>query len=287
MGGNAFKNEDIRRISLREIPETLSFITETLNINGLDLPYLKNNLMGSVGKQDDSGDIDIAINDRPCVIIGQPDYPVFSLKYISSKCRNKLGDEFVNSSGLKGGQIQTLFPIMGDRKNGLIQVDFISGNPEWLKFSHYSPGLYKSQYKGVFISTILGVLAKSIILFREGENKISWGYDLEKGLHIRWEMILNKSKHTTSVNPDIFESKIQCPRFPRLGYLTNPQDIVRILFGGNTMVSDVDTMEKIVNILKNRNNFLDIKERTIQALLRSSMKKYHTYQSLSDLPLWK
>jgi hypothetical protein len=57
-GGNVFKQQPTQRINLSDIEPTVSFLSNIVGIN------LMKNLLGSTGKRETSGDLDIAINEN-------------------------------------------------------------------------------------------------------------------------------------------------------------------------------------------------------------------------------
>ena len=294
MGGNALK--DTRRISRDEIPATVSYISEMLQIPGLTSGYIRDNLMGSAGKQADSGDLDIAI-----------DKERFSIHEINDVCRNVLGNDRVSSNTLKGGQIQTAWPISGDPECGLVQVDFIAGDPEFLKFTHWSPGKDVSPYKGVFISTLFGVLAKMAKDYElhnpytdERIARVGLRYDLDKGFYRHWEVQKRPGQGVSPVDLHTWESKVGYwadkldlgfklpPHFTDLGYVTNPEDGLRLIYGAPVKPEEVTTFEdawaKVRVCYPHRVE--EAKERTIEALMRSGAKYDYTEEQLRNLPVW-
>jgi hypothetical protein len=265
-----------------------------LAMPNLSLAYIKANLMGSTGKQADSGDIDIAIDDSI--------FTMQDMQYINSFVRKYFGDQYANSKGMAGGQLNTAWPIAGDKANGYVQIDFILGDPTWLKFSHHSPGLDVSPYKGVWISTMLGVLAKFKKDYEkmdpEGNqiSRVGLAYDLEKGLQRKWKLQKVKNQGASEVSADEWESKAPSPveRFARIGYLTNPDDVVRILLGDDVKPSDVDTFEKLWEVIKQKSKagrlppIAEIKDRFADALLRSGDKKnYKTKEDILATPVFQ
>ena len=277
MGGNAFTNVDLTRIKREDIDSTLEFVASNLKIPGLTFSYLKENLMGSAGKQADSGDLDIAI-DRENFVLGE----------ISNACRAFLGDKFVKYGGLKGGQLNSAWPIRGDATNGYIQVDFIIGNTDWLKFSHRSPG-EASAYRGVYISTMLGVLAKMCKDYESfdpesGERiaRVGLRFDLEKGLKRQWQMQRRKGQGISKVDPDFWETHFNPPeggmppRFTRLGFVDEPEAVLQLLLPG-VGVDETDTFEKLWAQVSNHPKWADrldeAKERFMDAVNRSSAIK--------------
>ena len=300
MGGNAFNTNKIRRIKREEITPTLKHFVQTLNYDDLDWLYVSQNLMGSAGKQADSGDLDIAMDER--------NFDIQDLKNIAEKWRNIEGPEAVVSKHIKAGQLNLLVPIAGS--NEYVQLDLILGPRDWLKFAHHSPGKDFSPYRGVFISTLLAVLAKLKKSYElkvpkgspwaKGDDtriaEVIWGYNLEKGIIRKWRIKLKPEENLREVDPDFWESNLQkiankagvnvneVPRFSRTGYVTDPLDVLRILFDEPVKPSDVDTFEKLVAFVKNKvspEQWETIKNRTVETLWRSAAKK--EFKSIDDI----
>lgn len=286
MGGNTFLNNV--PIKKEDINGTLKYISEVLTPLNISYDYLKSNLIGSAGKKKISGDLDVAI-----------DKSIYLLEDINKVIRKKLGNEFVNSKAIKGGQLITLFPILGNKKYGLVQVDFILGNPNWIKFSHQSPG-DKSDYPGVYISTTLGVLAKMTKdyeyydkITKERIARVGLSLNLEKGLTRHWKLQKIKGQGLSKVDPNTWESKIhnghKLPiRFTRLGYIDDPSVVVDILLP-NINISQIETFENLYEIVKNhpkwRSRFKEFKDRLLTSIKKSGARKITDIQKnkLPDL----
>jgi len=312
-GGNAFKDPKvddlITRIKREDIDKTLHFVASTLKISGIDYDYLKTHMMGSAGKQADSGDLDIAVNAedqyRPFMNKVVLAFPKTMLNNIAAITKQKLGDQYVVTSGLPSGQINTAWPIAGDINNGLVQIDFIHGDADWLKFSHWSPGDI-SPYKGVWISTMLGVLAKLKKIYQypvkvnnplERKARLGWTYDLEKGLNLSAQAQKKEGMGMSKMDPDDWESYVgrkwpesNPPRIPRVGYVKNPDDVVRILLGDDVTPNHIRTFEDMWNVIKQKSldgdgtipySSNDIKQRFGEALVRSSTGK--DFKNLDDI----
>lgn len=297
LGGNAFKNVVLSRINREDIDATLRYMAQKLNYPGLDYEYFKNNLMGSTGKKTTSGDIDIALNAKE-----------FELGDISNHARKVLGDEYVSYQGVKGGQLNMAWPIAGLPDNGRIQIDFVIGNPEWLKFSHWSPG-DKSQYGGVYINTMLGVLSKMMKDYElwpdnaDGTNRddrlarVGLAFDLEKGLHRQWKLQRLKGQGLSKVDPDYWETNVKLPpgetkppRFARTGMIDNPEAVVDILFPG-VKPSQIETFEDLWNVIKKhpkwKGRLSEIKSRFINSVNRSSAIKNTTDGVVGEPEIFK
>lgn len=312
MGGNAFPNLTVDRVNRQDIKATMQDVVTRMNFPNLTLEYLENNLLGSAGKQPTSGDLDFAMNDRPAVFVGEENLPVFDLRQLAARAREVLPEGHVSTRTLRGGTFNTAWPVAGDFSNGLVQVDFMAGEPKWLKFSHYSPGLDRSGFKGVAISTMWGVLAKmrkDFEMFEDGSfnlgpvpnhckpygepmrtARVGLAYDLEKGLRRKWEVSLRKGQGPASVDPDVFETKVsQAPRFTRLGYVTDPDTVLTILFGCETRESDVTTFEEVVARIKAvmPSRYEEARERFLEAFSRSSGANGHNVEETANHPVWE
>lgn len=145
MGGLAFKDK-ARRILRAEINPTLEWLGERIQ---LDTEYMKSNKLGSAGKNETSGDVDINMDESR-----------FDIHEILGKLKATLGEENVKD-WTHVNQIFTCVPIRGDSTNGFVQIDFMFGDRVWQEFSYFSPG-YKSAYKGLFRTELI----KAAVAFR-------------------------------------------------------------------------------------------------------------------------
>lgn len=304
MGGNAFSN--VRRINRMEIaPTLLNFSRDT----GIKYNTLVQGMLGSTGKQETSGDIDIALDEKH--------YSRKTLRDVAEKLRNKnIG---LVTKGMRQGVINIAYPIYDS--NDFIQIDLMVGNREFLKFSHYSPGLDMSPYKGVWISTLFGVCAKrkyfvriqapsetprltekSVNILKEygffKSNEYadtrafsSWKYDLENGLYID-SYLFKKDQRVRYRDVGNFETAFfkqypdyDLPRIPRVEYIKNPQDIVSLIFGDQYVPEDFSTFEKTWEIVKEEfpDQLEGIVESTILQLVRSSSADKSNMKELLEI----
>lgn len=152
MGGNAFA-EKTRRILKSEIFDTIIWLE-----NEIQFPtgYMATHLLGSSGKKDDSGDVDLNI-----------DKTRFAFDDVVQRLVQKFG---ANNIKARPGtnQMFTCIPINGDARNGFAQFDFMFGDAEWQEFSYFSPGTEKGLYRTEFI--------KAWIAYRSDWVKIENGY---------------------------------------------------------------------------------------------------------------
>lgn len=147
-------------IHIDEINPTLKQLEKSLGIN------LRDNVLGSVGKMDFSGDIDVALQIKP------EDIPAFM---------KKLEKNPLISDMSKSSVIMTKVKIVdydqsksdGRPRTGFVQVDFMPGDPGWLKTYYHSPGR-DSQYKGVFRNIMIATIA-AVYDRQDSEEQIADG----------------------------------------------------------------------------------------------------------------
>lgn len=133
-------------IHISEIEPTLDALEKVLKID------LKNNVLGSVGKREFSGDIDVAIevdtDNIPELVKRLENTPevldIAKSSVIMTKVRIVGYDE----------SKQTTKP-----RTGFVQVDFMPGDPNWMKTYYHSPSEKESKYKGVFRNIMIATIA--------------------------------------------------------------------------------------------------------------------------------
>ena len=133
MGGKAFKGET-RRVTKDEVKSTVTWLGSQwpdykLN-KGLNL---HESVLGSAGKSDTSGDIDLNL-----------DITAYDQSKVADQLISLLGKENVIARP-GNNQIFTSVPVGGRGDDGRVQVDFMFGNYEWQKFSYYSPRVDKTK----------------------------------------------------------------------------------------------------------------------------------------------
>lgn len=285
MGGNSFNNtRRVHKSELKEILDDISYVTN------LSRDMIECNLLGSAGKQETSGDIDIVLDSNK-----------FNITKLSLIVRNYVGDDNISTRSLANKEFQTSWPV--PKTNDRVQVDFISGDVEWLKFTHYSPG-DKSDYKGVFLTVLFGVLAK---IQKEFEvysldnirfAKVGFSFDTTKGLHRVWKLKCKQSENIKKVSPEYWETNfdkvakkhnksMKTPRFGRTGFITDPEAIIHILFQDQKLnMKDVDTFEKAWEKTKEKfpSQLKEIKHRVIESLNRNSV--FLSRKELENLSIW-
>lgn len=164
MEGGSMPNAGAIHIS--EIEPTLKKLEKYLNID------LRNNTLGSVGKKEYSGDIDIALDIKP------EDIPAFMEKL---KSIPEIKDISKSSVIMTTVEIENYDPNKkpeNKKRTGIVQIDFMPGDIDWLKTFYHAPYEKDSKYSGVFrnilISTIAAFLDK-----KESSQKLPDGRPLQ------------------------------------------------------------------------------------------------------------
>lgn len=133
-------------IHIDEIEPTLIKLEKSTGLNMRDF------VLGSVGKRQFSGDIDIAINLKP-----------EQLKDFAEKLEKDPNFEAVTKSSvfMTKVKIENYDPEKSDGRprTGYVQVDFMPGDPGWMKTYYHSPREEESKYKGVFRNIMIATIS--------------------------------------------------------------------------------------------------------------------------------
>lgn len=145
-----------------EIEPTLDSLEKILGID------LKNNTLGSVGKKEFSGDIDIALEIKP------EDIPAFVEKLKNIPEVLDIAKSSVIMTKVKIADYDPNKKVEGKPRTGYVQVDFMPGDPGWLKTFYHAPHEKDSKYKGVFRNILMSSIAAHLDR-KDSEQKISDG----------------------------------------------------------------------------------------------------------------
>ena len=142
-GGNVFKLTDgqpaTTRISRENVVPTVQWLEQLTGLNLVD------NMLGSTGRKETSGDLDLGIDET---------------KITKDVLIQQLLKRGVKAGDIKksGDSVHVKTPILGDAENGYVQTDFMFGDPEFQKFA-LNTG--ESDYKGVHRAILLASIAKA------------------------------------------------------------------------------------------------------------------------------
>jgi hypothetical protein len=158
-------------IHIDEIDPTLDSLEKVLGID------LKNNTLGSVGKKEFSGDIDIALEIAP------DDIPAFVEKLKSIPEVLDIAKSSVIMTKVKIADYDPNKKVEDKPRTGYVQVDFMPGDPGWLKTFYHAPHEKDSKYKGVFRNILMASIAANLDK-KESEQKISDGRPVQSERYV-------------------------------------------------------------------------------------------------------
>jgi len=143
-GGNVFKDENgkeaTKRINRADVIPTVKYLEKITALNLVD------NMLGTTGRKDTSGDLDLGVNEKE-----------ISKDELVSLLLNKFSKNDIKKSG---NNVHLKTPINGNPKNGFVQTDFMFGDQDWLKFSMQG-GRENSTFKGVDRALLMASIAKA------------------------------------------------------------------------------------------------------------------------------
>lgn len=149
-GGNVFKDDAgsvlTVRINKADVIPTVQWL-ET--VTGIELT---DNMLGTTGKKETSGDLDLAIDANA---VNKDEFAAKLGAYIEKQGGNP--KEWIRKSGIS---VHFKTPIRGDETKGYVQTDFMFGEPSWMKWS-MSGGREGSELKGSHRHMILASIAKA------------------------------------------------------------------------------------------------------------------------------
>lgn len=267
-GGAAMKDKNVVRVKKADIPATIRYVSKITGIPVKDMYPL-----GSVGKQDTSGDIDLAININK-----------HNAQEADKKMRKALGDDAgTYNPGLKIGSYAV--PIRGTSKE-LVQVDLMYvDNPNWAQFAYFSAG-DKSKYKGMIRSMLLSAAAASLdepgkdVFHYDGDElvvRVGRGIDMNKGLKRLFQMRPKKKsgegyvKTMARVTPEEIKKAYPDLEFEGTNLVVDdPEEVVTMIFGKGAKPSDVETAEGVLKLIKRlpkarQDKIFDIARKSVRA----------------------
>jgi hypothetical protein len=241
---------DTKRIKRGDIAATLKYVSKHIGI-----PTKHLHKLGSTGKLDTCGDIDIAI-----------DCNEYDPDLIHNRLRKLCGQDNYkrhNSVGVTSYAV----PIRGEDKRGLVQLDVMfTTNVEWAKFSYHSEG-ENSRYKGAVRAILMAAVANSLnksgmdhIEYDSDDNEVTIQVgrkvDMTRGMIRRFGHRPMRKDNTSRVKN---MQSIPIEKFKELypdvnvsgGQIVvdDPAKVVKLLFGSGVGVDDVNTAEKILQLI--------------------------------------
>jgi hypothetical protein len=144
-GGNVFKladgSEATQRIARADVIPTVQWLEQLTGLNLVD------NMLGSTGYKETSGDLDLAVD---------------ASKISKEVLVQQLLKKGIEPTDIKktGDSVHFKTPINGEAKNGYVQTDFMFGDPNFQRFS-MTGSPEGSPFKGMHRHVILASIAKA------------------------------------------------------------------------------------------------------------------------------
>ena len=219
-------------------------------------------LLGSTGKKESSGDLDLGFdltfnkNDISIELaIGQ------LYDYIKSISQSEVKiNEFTHD------MIHFGFPQYDKHGNLIgktVQVDILfTVTPEFCKFYMYSPSEKESSFKGAHRNDLLRAIAKVIsfqpIKIDNNGNLLTWiQFDLcSNGMFNCVKTIVDENdNHLKWGNTDEDLEIGYAVDLSKKLISADPNEVIKYLIGNKYKISDIDTFEKLLNIIEHDNDF--------------------------------
>jgi len=248
-------------VKKEDVEPTLRYISLAANI-----PFQDLHSIGSAGKNDTSGDIDLAVDKN---------------KYTPFKIHDRLvrhiGREFATFD--KDTQTGSYAVPVRGTDDDRVQIDILfTDNVQWSKFANFSAG-DKSQYKGAVRAVLLNAVAASLdedgvdAFHYDGDElvvSVGRGIDMNLGMKRLFQMRPHNKygggyvRGLKTVTPEDIKKV-----YPKLKFdgtdlvIDDPAQVVKILFGPETREANVDSAEEIINLIqrfppKKQKKILDI-----------------------------
>lgn len=241
-------------IHISEIEPTLKKLEKELGID------LMNNTLGSVGKRQFSGDMDVALE------VSKEDIPAFIEKLQASPLILDMAKSAVIMTKVK---IENYDESKSDGRprTGFVQLDFMPGNPEWMRTYYHSPREEDSRYKGVYRTILLATIAAvhnqknsgEMIDDTRYEESERWKFSPSAGLvRVLRTPVPAKLGGYTKKNHDVVID----------GPFTNAETIAHKLNLGNA--DAMDSFETLLNTIKARYS-----EQEVDEILRGFVTNYN------------
>lgn len=293
MSGLAITN--ISKVKKENIIPTLNLLQQKV----FDMFYVTRNMwciLGSTGKKDYSGDIDIAIDYNKLLLKTGMTSSEFG-ELVEQRCielnwqvNNRL------NSGFK--MIHIGIPIV-NQPNQIAQVDIMySTNLEFTKFKYFAPRPEESKYKGAQRSMLLDCMLKYCTLHCPTDSNIEdtkqvitkdgkvYPYVRFSHLSLNTDGLIKTTKTFRGVRKILNIPKIESIRF----ITSDPQQIIDFVFGNDLYTkSDFNSFESIWNnVLFNSNfKYKDKIQDVIIAFIRrnNDNNKWQLEQNKLPLPI--
>lgn len=231
-------------IHISEIKPTLTKLSDEL-----EFPFdLSDFTLGSTGKKEYSGDIDIVLDNK-----WWTDGPVV-LKENLDKLFGK------NNVKINGSMVHLKYSIVGydsakekrQPRTGYVQIDFNFGDADWERFYHFSPGdssAYKGAHRNLALAAITFAVNKEESVEKDSYDRPAWE------IRYKWSPKgFSKVKRLSLIDPrsGCWMKKRQDEILE--GPYFDPSVISKIIFPKDGTEKDLYSLESIIDAVKRNYN---------------------------------
>lgn len=219
-------------IYVDDILSTIAPIQDELDMN------LSDNLLGSAGKRLFSGDIDVAVSDKI-----DKEKLIYSLKNSDNvfSVRGKSPISTLVKIHSKDTSVYQNVPY-----TGYVQLDFIFGNPAWLKVYYHSPSETESKYKGTYRNMLMSSICANL---NKRENSIDHKFKYVS--RYKWSPVSGLTRiiriHEYDKNRNVYKKK-HTDYIVSSEYM-NKNEIVNVL--GISSPKSLDSFEDLISDIRN------------------------------------
>lgn len=150
-GGNIFKDKNKVPVTIRinraNVDPTLKWLEKIVKLS------LVSNKLGSTGKKDTSGDLDVAIDETK---ITKDEIINRLTRWVETNKPEENIKDWIRKSGIS---VHFKTPINGKESNGYVQTDLMFGDPTWLSF-RMAGSDESSTYSGTHRVILIASIAK-------------------------------------------------------------------------------------------------------------------------------
>lgn len=210
--------------------------------------------LGSTGKKASSGDIDLAID-----INALPDKNILTnMINLVEVCAKNGYNSCINTFNYD--MVHIAYPQTGNKSKN-VQIDVLFTEvPEYVKFYMYSPDEKSSKYKGAHRNDLLNAILKSFSyksIEKKGREDIKWEVIAldESGLAKCVKSLVDANGNRLKYKNAEPLLKSYAKDEQRIPISTDIDYIIWLTVGEGYSIDDIDSFEKLFDIVKNDSNF--------------------------------
>lgn len=262
-GGNMF--DGTGAIHIDEVPPTLQYLEKLIGI-----PGVTKNTLGSTGKKEFSGDVDIAV----------PYKEEQEITQMETHLKKQLGADNVRRQGKMISlllPIQNFDPEKGEGRSGNVQTDLLfSDDPKWMTFFyHTSPNTkLKGMHRNIAISSVAAHVHRKESSQLDDQGRPQWierwKWSPTTGL-VKIKRLSYKNKQTGDWVKKQKDVELDQP-------IRDPAEVASVLFNGKAGPDALDSLETIVDAVSTSYDAATAQK--IFSTMAHSVEEAHTRQKM-------